>query len=90
MPNALVSGGKLVKSGHKIILYDPIAIVINKLTNGVVMEAEFYPRSCTWNVYPDGRVPYTFSKKQQVQLIGLGVQKLQQQGIVIHLANNAY
>ena len=90
MPNALISGRKLVKLGHKIVLDDPIATVINKLMNEVVMEAEFDPRSCTWYVYPDGPVSYTFSKEQQEQLFGLGVQRVQQQGIVIHLANNAY
>ena len=47
MPNALISGGKLVKAGHKIILDNPIATVINKLTNEIVMEATFDPQSCT-------------------------------------------
>ena len=37
MPNALVSCGKIVKQNHKIILDDPIATVINKDTNEVVM-----------------------------------------------------
>ena len=43
MLNTLISGGKLVKSGHKIILDDPLATVISKLTNEVVMEADFVP-----------------------------------------------
>ena len=41
MPNALVSCGKIVKQNHKIILDDPIATVIDKDTNKVVMEAVF-------------------------------------------------
>ena len=90
MPNVLISGGKIVKSGHKIILDNPIATVINKLTNEVVMEAEFDPQLCTWNVYPDRPVPYKFSKEQQVHPIGLGVKRVKQQGITIHLTNNAY
>ena len=47
MPNALISGGKLVKEGHRIILDKPIATVTNKLTNEIVMEAEFDLRLCT-------------------------------------------
>ena len=79
MPNVLFSGSKLVKLGHKIILNDPIATIINKLTNEVVMEAKFDPRSCTWNVYLDRPEP-----------LGLDVQKEKHPGVVIHLANNAY
>ena len=90
MPNALISGGKLVKSGHKIILNNPIATVINKVTNEVVIKAEFDPRLRTWNVYLNGPVPYKFSKEQQVQPLGLSVQRVIHQGIIIHLANNAY
>ena len=41
MPNPLMSAGKIVKKGHKIILDDPIATVINKAINEVVMEAIF-------------------------------------------------
>ena len=65
MPNALMSCGKIIKTGHKIILDDPIATVVNKLTNEVVMKAEFDPRTSTWNVYPDGPVPSRFNKKQK-------------------------
>ena len=53
MPNPLMSAGKIVKKGHKIILDDPIATVINKKTNEVVMEATFDHRTSTWNIYPD-------------------------------------
>ena len=41
MPNPLMSCGKIVKKGHKIILDEPIATIITKLTNEVVMKAEF-------------------------------------------------
>ena len=47
MPNALISGGKLVKAGCKIILDDPEGVVINKGTNEVVMKARFDPYSST-------------------------------------------
>ena len=57
-----MSCGKIVKAGHKIILDDPIATVVNKLTNEVVMEAEFDPQTSTWNVYPNGPVPYKFNE----------------------------
>ena len=40
MPNPLVSCRKIVKK-HKIILDDPIATVIDKDTNELVMEAVF-------------------------------------------------
>ena len=92
MPNALVSCGKIVKKNHKIILDDPIVTVINKDTNKVVMEAVFDNRTSTWNIYPDGPVPYEFKKEQEVDPLGLGVQKQQhqQEEYVIHLANNAY
>ena len=89
MPNALVSCGKIVKQNH--------TTVINKDTNKVVMEAVFDNRTSTWNIYPDGPVPYKFKKEQEVESLGLGVQKQQQQQqqqqqqeYVIHLANNAY
>ena len=65
MPNALVSCGKIVKQNHKIILDDPIATVINKDTNEVVMEAVFDQRTSTWNIYPDGPVPYKFKKSKK-------------------------
>ena len=91
MPNPLMSAGKIVKKGHKIILDDPVATVINKKTNEVVMEATFDHRTSTWNIYPDRPVDYEFKKEQEVHSLGLGVQEQQQQGgYVIHLANNAY
>ena len=93
MPNPLCSAGKIVKQNHKIILDDPIATVINKATNEVVMEAVFDHRTSTWDIYPDGPVPYEFKKEQEIESLGLGVQQQQQQqtgGYVIHFANNAY
>ena len=75
MPNALISAGKIVQAGHKVILDDPIATVINKLTNEVVMEAKFDPHSSTWNLYPDGPVQYEFTEAQKVKPLGLGVQR---------------
>ena len=90
MPNPLMSCGKIVKKGHKIILDDSITIVINKETNEVVMEAVFDDRTSTWNIYPDGPVEYDFKKEQEVDSLGLGVQQQQQGGYIIHLANNTY
>ena len=91
MPNLLMSAGKIVKKGHKIILDDPVATVINKKTNEVVMEATFDHRTSKWNIYPNGPVDYEFKKEQKVNSLGLGVQEQQQQGkYVIHLASNAY
>ena len=90
MPNPLVSCGKIVKKGHKIILDDPIATVINKEINEVVIEAVFDDRTSNWNLYPDGPVPYKFKKEQEVDSLGLGVQRQEQGGYVIHLANNTY
>ena len=90
MPNPLVSCGKIVKKGHKIILDDTIATVINKETNEVVMELVFDDRTTTWNIYPDGPVPYKFKKEQEIESLGLGVQQQKQGGYVIHLANNSY
>ena len=63
MPNPFMSCGKIVKKGHKIILDDPIATVISKDTNEVVMEAVFDQQTSTWNVYPDGPVQYEFSEE---------------------------
>ena len=76
MPNPLMSAGKIVKKGHKIILDDPIATVINKATNEVVMEGIFDDRTSTWNIYPDGPVDYDFKKEQEVDSLGLGLQQL--------------
>ena len=93
MPNPLISAGKIVKKGHKIILDDPITTIINKATNEVVIEGIFDDRTSTWNIYPDGPVDYDFKKEQEVDSLGLGVQQQQQQhqgGYIIHLANNAY
>ena len=91
MPNALCSAGKIVKQNHKIILDDPIATVINKATNEVVMEAKFDHRTSTWDIYPDGPVQYEFKKGQEIEPLGLGIQQQQQTGgYVIHFANNAY
>ena len=90
MPNALCSAGKIVKQNHKIILDDPIAPVINKATNEVVMEAKFDHRTSTWDIYPDGPVPYEFKKGDEVEPLGLGMQQQQTGGYVIHFANNAY
>ena len=63
MPNSFMSAGKIVKKGHKIILDDPIATVINKATNEVVMEAIFDDQTSTWNIYPDSPVEYEFKKE---------------------------
>ena len=71
MPNPLMSCGKIVKKGHKIVLDDLVATVINKHTNKVVMEIEFDHRTSTWNVYPNKPVQYEFSKKQKVKSLGL-------------------
>ena len=90
MPNPLMSCGIILKKGHKIILDDPITTVVNKGTNEVVMEAVFDDQTSTWNIYPDGPVPYKFKKEQEVKSLGLGVQQQEQGGYVIHLANNAY
>ena len=65
MPNPLVSCGRIVKKNHKIILDDPIVIVINKYTNKVVMEAVFANQTSTWNIYPDGPVPYKLKKSKK-------------------------
>ena len=62
MPNPLMSAGKIVKKGHKIILDDPIATVINKKINEVVMEATFDHQTSTWNIYPNGPVDTEFKK----------------------------
>ena len=59
-----MSCGKIVKTGHKIILDDPIATVVNKLINKVVMKAGFDPRTSNWNVYPNSPVPYKFNEKK--------------------------
>ena len=67
MPNPLVSCGNIVKKNHRIILDDPIATVINKETNEVVMEAVFDNQTSTWNIYPDGPVPYEFKQEQEVE-----------------------
>ena len=72
MANPLMSCGKIVKKGHKIVLDNPVATVINKHTNEVVMEAEFDQQTSTWNVYPDKPVQYEFSERQKVKLLGLG------------------
>ena len=91
MPNALMSAGKIVKKGHKIILDDPIATIVNKATNEVVMEGIFDDHTSTWNIHPDGPVDYEFKKEQEVDSLGLGVQQQQQQGgYIIHLANNVH
>ena len=74
MPNPLVSCGKIVKKNHRIILDDPIVTVINKETNEVVIEAVFDNRTSTWNIYPNGPVPYEFKQEQEVESLVLGVQ----------------
>ena len=56
MPNALMSCGKIFKTGHRIILDDPIATVVNILTNKEVMEAEFRHQKSTLNIYQDDPV----------------------------------
>ena len=94
MPNPLVSCGKSVKKGHRIILDDPITTITNKDTNEVVMEAVFNNQTSTWNIYPDGLVPNKFKNEHKLETLGLGAQQQQQQqqqqgGYVIHLANNA-
>ena len=66
---------EIVKKGHKIILDDPIATVTNKDTNEVVMEAVFNDQTSTWNIYPDGPIPYEFKVEQEVESLGLGVQQ---------------
>ena len=90
MPNPLISAKIMVNQEHKIILDDPIATVINKATNEVVMEAVFDNGTSTWNIYPDGPVEYELKKEQEVDLLGLGVHQQKQGGYIIHLANNAY
>ena len=75
MPNPLMNCHKIVKKGHKIILDNPIAIVINKLTNEVAMEEEFDHQTSTWNVYPDKPVPYESNEKQKVKSLQLGKKK---------------
>ena len=90
MPNPLMNCGKIVKKRHKIILDDPIATVINKATNKVVMEAVFDNQTSTWNIYPNGPVEYKFKNEQEVDSLGLGVQQQEQGGHIIHLANNMY
>ena len=90
MPNPLMSCRKIEKKGHKIILNDSIATVINEATNEVVMEAVFDDQTSTWNIYPDGPVEYKFKKEEEVDSLGLGVQQQEQSGYIIHLANNAY
>ena len=50
MPNPFMSAGRIVKKGHKTILDDPIATVIDKATNEVVMEAIFDDCTSTWNI----------------------------------------
>ena len=65
MPNPLVSCGKIVKKGHKIIQDDPIATVINKDTNEVVMEAAFDDQTSTCDIYPNGPVPYEFKEQKE-------------------------
>ena len=47
MSNVLMNYEKLVKTGHSIILDDPIATVVNNLTNKVVMEAKFDHQTST-------------------------------------------
>ena len=54
------------------------------------MKALFDDRTNTWNIYPNGPVPYEFKKEQEVDSLGLGVQQQKWGGYVIHLANNAY
>ena len=66
-----MSCGKIVKKGNKVVLDVPIATVINELTTEVVMEAKFYHRTSTLNVYPNKPVPYEFSEKQKVKSLGL-------------------
>ena len=93
MPTPLMSAGKIVKKGHKIILDYPIATVINKALNEVVMEGIFDDCTSIWNIFPDDPVDYDFKKEQEVDSLGLGIQQqqLQQQGgYIIHLPNNAY
>ena len=54
------------------------------------METQFDPQTSTQNVYPDSPVPYEFIEEQKIKPLGLGVEKQQQEGIVINLANNTY
>lgn len=54
MPDSLINADKFVKTGHTGILDDPLALLINKLTNRVVMKAHFYLSTSTWNDIPDG------------------------------------
>ena len=58
-----MSCGKIVKQGHKIILGDPIATVINKDTNKVAMETVFDEQTSKCNMYPNGPVPHKFKEK---------------------------
>ena len=85
MSNPLLSAGKLVKSGCKVILDSPEATVINKETNKTILKARFDATSNSWNVFPDKFIPYTFSPTTKVDKI-----KSLQGGLIVHLANNAY
>ena len=89
MLNSLISAWKIVKKGHKTLLDDPIATIINKAKNEVVMKGIFDDRTSPWSIYPDGSVDYDFKKEQEVDSLGLGVQQ-QQGGYIIHLTNNVY
>ena len=62
MPRPLIGAGKLVKAGAKIILDRPLAHVVDKATNEVIMTAHFDEASLTWDVYPKqqaGQTPET-------------------------------
>ena len=59
MPRPLIGAGKLVKAGAKIILDQPLAHVIDKATNEVIMTAHFDEASLTWDVYPKQQVGQT-------------------------------
>ena len=71
IPNPPMSCGKIVKKGYKIVLNNLIATIINKLTNEVVMTAEFDQRTSIWNLYSNKPVSYEFSEKQKVKSLGL-------------------
>lgn len=60
MPNGLISAGKLVKADNTIILDDPEALVVNKITKEVIMRANFYECFSAWNVHLDRPIPYKF------------------------------
>ena len=88
--NDLISAVKLVKAGHTIILDRPEAVVINKISQNIVMQAQFDSSTSTWNDYPSGQVQYDLTNAQKDQFYSLGTTATQSNGIVVHFDNNIY